>query len=201
MRGFSSWLFVAGLVVTACGGSIAPVETSGNDGGSDSAVPQGGRSCSPTLPCGSAGYCDVGAACGTTGTCALLPTSCTDIGQPACGCDGQTYGNPCTAAAAGVSVATLGACTPPPHPTPNGQLFACGKILCDAVTQYCQRAFGDVAPITETDTCLPLPASCAHTSSCDCFPTGTPCASATTCKVIPTAKGPNYGFEITCLGG
>jgi Kazal-type serine protease inhibitor domain len=206
MRGSWSWLALLLFPAVACGGSIAPVETPGNtnqDGGSlDAASVPVGSACGPAARCGASGYCDVGATCGTTGTCAVLPTTCTDIGEPACGCDGITYGNPCTAAAAGVSIAKLGACsTPPPHPTPTGQLFACGKVLCDAATQYCQRAYSDVPPFAETDTCPALPSSCAHTASCTCFPAGTPCVSPTTCQQIATAQGPNYGFEITCPGG
>ena len=207
MRAFSSWLVFASLSVAACGGSIAPVELPGNTNGDagaldGSSVPVGGK-CGPGQPCGSAGYCDVGASCGTAGTCAVVPTNCTDIGQPVCGCDGITYGNPCTAAGNGMSIAYVGACKqkPPPHPTPTGEFFACGTILCDAATQYCQRAYSDVGPSTETDSCLVLPNSCAHTSDCGCFPANTPCVSTSTCKQIPTAGGPNYGFEITCPGG
>ncbi len=205
MRGLPSWSLLsllAALTFPACGGSIASVEVPGNDAGSDAAAPSPlGGICGRTQVCVAGAYCDVGATCGTAGTCATKPTACTDIGQPVCGCDGLTYGNPCTAAGAGVSVARLGACTKPPTPVPPGQLFACGTILCDAGTQYCQRSLSDVPPITESDACLPLPASCAHTASCACFPAGTPCVSAATCKQIPTAKGPNYGFEITCPGG
>ena len=38
------------------------------------------------------------------------PTVCTDEVNPMCGCDGMTYGNPCMAAMAGVSVRSVGAC-------------------------------------------------------------------------------------------
>ncbi len=202
MRFFFASILATACVVGACGGSIAPVENTGNDGGSKTPPPSAiGGGCNATQACAAGGYCDVGATCGTAGTCTAIPTACTDIGQPVCGCDGVTYGNPCTAAGAGASVTTLGPCAKPPPTVPPGQLFACGTILCDAATQYCQRAFNDVPPPPETDTCLPLPKSCARTSSCSCFPAGTPCVSAATCKQIPTAKGPDYGFEIRCLGG
>jgi hypothetical protein len=206
-RSFPTWasfLMALAPVLAACGGSLAPVDSSGNDGGSSGSPPSGvGGACSSQRPCVSGAYCDVGASCGTAGTCASMPDVCTDIGQPVCGCDGKTYGNPCTAAGAGVSVARLGSClsVPPPPPPPTGQLFACGSILCDATTQYCQRQFNDTPPPTEYDTCLPLPPSCAHTSSCSCFPPSTPCVTAATCKQIPTAKGPVYGFEVSCPGG
>jgi hypothetical protein len=51
--------------------------------------------------------------CGATdlpGRCDTIPTICTRELNPVCGCDGRDYGNPCNAAAAGVSVARMGMC-------------------------------------------------------------------------------------------
>ena len=135
MRFFFASILVTACVVSACGGSIAPVENTGNDGGSKAPPPSAiGGGCSATQACAAGGYCDVGATCGTTGTCTTVPTACTDIGQPVCGCDGVTYGNPCTAAGAGVSVTTLGPCAKPPPTVPPGQLFADGDPdVCAAI--------------------------------------------------------------------
>lgn len=65
--------------------------------------------------CGEGLYCAYKRNCGADdsgGTCAKKTPMCTRIYQPVCGCDSKTYGNACTAAAAGVSVAKPGECAP-----------------------------------------------------------------------------------------
>jgi hypothetical protein len=65
--------------------------------------------------CAAGLYCarDLAAQCGqfdAPGTCEPIPDACDEVYDPACGCDGTTYGNACEAASAGVSVLHAGAC-------------------------------------------------------------------------------------------
>lgn len=70
-------------------------------------------------------YCDFGVGkCkmpDAQGQCKTKPTICPQIFQPVCGCDGKTYSNSCTAAAAGVSVEHEGECK-------KSEPRACGGI-------------------------------------------------------------------------
>lgn len=67
--------------------------------------------------CNDGQYCnwlpkDICGAADAAGTCAYRPEICMALYSPVCGCDDKTYGNSCNAAAAGVSVASQGACAP-----------------------------------------------------------------------------------------
>lgn len=86
------------------------------------------------LQCGEGEYCAyaLDAICGAAdqlGTCARMPDVCTAQYNPVCGCDGQTYGNACSAASAGMAISSLGECA-----------VACGARAGDTCSaeQYCR---------------------------------------------------------------
>jgi hypothetical protein len=94
--------------------------------------------CHDNSDCGYPGfgyYCErpVGQ-CTGAGICSIMPGGCPRVWDPVCGCDGQTYGNACEAASAGVSVAHEGEC---PQICGGIQGLACDK------GEFCKTAEGE----------------------------------------------------------
>ena len=77
--------------------------------------PEPGATCGTIagLVCSREEYCDYDPSClvpDAAGTCRPRPEVCIGVFDPVCGCDGRTYGNACTAASAGMDVASTGEC-------------------------------------------------------------------------------------------
>lgn len=71
----------------------------------------GGGECKSNLECGPGQFCARNfEQCEEPGVCSPRPEVCPAVFDPVCGCDGLTYGNKCEAAAAGVSVRSVGEC-------------------------------------------------------------------------------------------
>ncbi len=103
--------------------------------------------CKTNIDCPRGRYCQREPGdCAGPGACSEIPVACPDVFDPVCGCDGETYGNACEAAAAGVNVASRGECEPVDGCTTNEE---CGAgSFCSRPPGRC-GAPGDCAPRPE----------------------------------------------------
>mmetsp|Transcript_10716 Transcript_10716/g.23735 ORF Transcript_10716/g.23735 Transcript_10716/m.23735 type:complete len:260 (-) Transcript_10716:353-1132(-) len=101
------------------------------------------------------------------GKCLPLPEMCTYNMDPVCGCDNETYSNECSAAAAGVNVASVGEC--------NGRTsctyYGTGDDTCSG-HQFCSIGEGNclLKVAFQEGYCHPKPAMCnlIHDPVCGC---------------------------------
>ena len=74
-------------------------------------TPTSGSCCYDNYDCDFTQYCAKTVNnCSGCGICKPKPGACTQVNNPVCGCDGQTYTNAGCAAAAGVNVISAGEC-------------------------------------------------------------------------------------------
>jgi hypothetical protein len=115
--GWTALAALLGCGVAACsGGEVSSEEALGSD---QEALMIGKVCAGPSgAECAESDYCSakVGQCPDQqhSGVCAPKPIACTQVYRPVCGCDGNTYGNACQAAAVGVSVASVGPCAEAP---------------------------------------------------------------------------------------
>jgi hypothetical protein len=90
-------------------GNACEAEAVGVNVASVDACPQ--SACNDNNDCTSALYCEKAVGdCNGVGECVAIPTTCIDLYDPVCGCNGTSYGNSCEAAATLVNVASQGQC-------------------------------------------------------------------------------------------
>ncbi|MDE0882833.1 MAG: Kazal-type serine protease inhibitor family protein [Myxococcota bacterium] len=126
--------------------------------------------------CGAGAFCNFPEAnnCDRTrqgGQCDWIPGACPRDIAPVCGCDGNTYSNPCEAFRQSVSVDYQGECDAPP--APGGE--ACGpprqSVMC-AEGHYCDRPVGacPIGLVSTGGSCTLRPEQCLRdfNSVCGC---------------------------------
>ena len=132
--------------------------------------------------CAKGKFCVVAdGACGGEGACTPIPDPCPKYLQPACGCDGLTYGGACYGWKAGVNIAYQGACKVTVCKVGDNEVCGVGRY-CSAEEGQCGGEGG----------CSELPGGCpeniAPVCGCDGKTYGNTC-EAGAAGVVVAAQG------------
>jgi Kazal-type serine protease inhibitor-like protein len=197
----------------ACAANRAGVSVASTGDCDDDGEPAGdicggllGASCSPGEFCnfGPGDFCG---AADATGICTPIPEVCTDIFQPVCGCDDQTYGNACEANAAGISVVSEGECASDPGTEPRACAGLTGLQCAD--DEFCSFAPDAICGAADqTGVCQPKPEACieifqpvcgcddrTYGNSCEANSAGVSVASEGACAGDPGSGTVCGGFR------
>jgi hypothetical protein len=134
----------------------------------------------PGCVCGPGQYCEFGDRCfdNPFPVCAPVPTECSGIFAPVCGCNGVTYGNSCLAAADSMSVRFGGSCeTDEDVRATCERLCPFARDFCGDTTENCVELCSATLVGCTPDE-LERARSCADTMSCM---SGTACLEAIPC--------------------